>query len=180
MGEVLTQGAVVLCTHAGQAQPTIPLARVRLSGQAAVGASTPYLITGCTQTPPCVTAVWTSSAQRVRSVGVSLVLADSTGVCVPNGTDIVVAASGQSRVTASWPVHARPTPKGQSSTSGSGRPSLLPTRCCGPTDLPAGVQGVERHADVLARVVGNGGGHLVERGEPRDSVDRSPGDGATT
>jgi hypothetical protein len=101
MGEVLTQGAVVLCTHAGQAQPTIPLARVRLSGQPAVGVATPYLVTGCTQTPPCVTAVWTSSAQRVRSVDVPLVLADSTGVCVPNGTHIVVAASGQSRVTAS-------------------------------------------------------------------------------
>lgn len=101
MGEVLTQGAVVLCTHAGQGQATIPLARVRLSGQAAVGAATPYLVTGCTQTPPCVTAVWTSSAHRVWSVGVPLVLADSTGVCVPNGTPIVVAASGQSRVTAS-------------------------------------------------------------------------------
>ena len=57
MGEVLTQGRVVLCTHAGQAQPTIPLARVRLSGQPAVGVATPYLVTGCTQTPPCVTAV---------------------------------------------------------------------------------------------------------------------------
>lgn len=101
MGEVLTEGAVVLCTHAGQAQPTIPLARVRLSGQPAVGVATAYQITGCTQTPPWVTAIWTSSAQRVRSVGVPLVLADSTGVCVPNGTDIVVAASGQSRVTAS-------------------------------------------------------------------------------
>ena len=101
MGEVLTQGAVILCTHAGQAQPTIPLARVRLSGQPAVGAATPYLITGCTQTPPCVRAFWTSSAQRVRSVDVPLVLADSTGLCVPNGTDIVVAASAQSRVTAS-------------------------------------------------------------------------------
>jgi hypothetical protein len=101
MGEVLTQGAVVLCSHAGQAQPTLTLARVQLSGQPAVGAATPYLVRGCTQTPPCVTAVWTSSAQRVRSVGVPLIVADSTGVCVPNGTDIVVASSGQSRVMAS-------------------------------------------------------------------------------
>lgn len=100
MGEVLTTGGVVLCTHAGQAQPTFPLARVRLSGQPAVGADTPYLVTGCTQAPPCVTAVWTSSAQRVSSVGVPLVLADSTGVCAPHGTGVVVAASGQSRVTA--------------------------------------------------------------------------------
>ena len=101
MGEVLTEGAVVLCAHAGRAQPIIPLARVRLSGQPAVGVATPYLVTGCAQTPACVTAVWTSSAQRVMSVGIPLVLADSTGVCVPNGTNVVVAASGQSRVTAS-------------------------------------------------------------------------------
>ena len=101
MGEVLTQGAVVLCAHAGQAQPTIPLARVRLSGQAGVGRDTPYLVTGCPQTPPCVSAVWTSSAHRVTSLGVPLVLADSSGVCVPHGTPVVVAASGQSRVTAS-------------------------------------------------------------------------------
>jgi hypothetical protein len=48
MGEVLTQGAVILCAHTGQAEPTIPLARVRLSGQPAVGAATPCLVTGCT------------------------------------------------------------------------------------------------------------------------------------
>jgi hypothetical protein len=101
MGEVLNQGAVVLCSHGGEAQPVTQLSRVWLSGQLAVGAATPYLVTGCTQAPPCVTAVWTLGAQRVRSVGVPLVLADSTGVCVPNGTDIVVASSGQSRVTAS-------------------------------------------------------------------------------
>jgi hypothetical protein len=101
MGEVLNQGAVVLCSHDGQAQPTIPLSRVRLSGQPAVGAATAYLVTGCTQAPPCVTAFWTSAAQRARSVGVPLVLADSTAVCIPNGKGIVVASPGQSRVTAS-------------------------------------------------------------------------------
>lgn len=101
MGDVLNQGAVVLCSHDGQAQPTIPLSRVLLSGQPAVGAATAYLVTGCTQAPPCVAAFWTSAAQRVRSAGVPLVLADSTAVCVPDGTGIVVASPGQSRVTAS-------------------------------------------------------------------------------
>ena len=101
MGDVLNQGAVVLCSHDGQAQPTTPLARVLLSGQPAVGAASAYLITGCTEAPPCATAFWTSTSQRVRSAGVPLVLADSTAVCVPNGTGIVVASPGQARVTAS-------------------------------------------------------------------------------
>lgn len=101
MGDVLSQGAVVRCSHDGQAQPTIPLSRVLLSGQPAVGAATVYLVTGCTEAPPCLTAFWTSTAQRVRSAGIPLVLADSTAVCVPNGTGIVVASPGQARVTAS-------------------------------------------------------------------------------
>lgn len=101
MGDVLNQGAVVLCSHGGEAQPTVPLSRVRLSGAPAIGEATAYLVTGCTHAPPCVTAFWTSAARRVRSIGVPLVLADSTAVCVPNGTGIVVASPGQSRVTAS-------------------------------------------------------------------------------
>lgn len=101
MGHALTQGAVVLCSHDGQAQPTLALSRVLLSGQPAVGAAAPYLVLGCRQTPPCATAFWTSTAQRVRSAGVPLVLAESTAVCVPTGTGIVVASPGQGRVTAS-------------------------------------------------------------------------------
>lgn len=101
MGDVLNQGAVVLCSHGGQAQPTTPLLRVLLSGAPAVGADTAYLVTGCTHAVPCVAAFWTSAARRVSSAGVPLVLAHSTAVCVPNGTGIVVASPGQARVTAS-------------------------------------------------------------------------------
>lgn len=103
----LTQGAVVLCLHGGQAQPTTPLPRVRLSGQPAIGQTTAYTVAGCPFTlpgpapSPCVTATWTVTALRVRSGGIPLVLQDSTAVCVPNGTGLLVTSPGQVRVTAS-------------------------------------------------------------------------------
>lgn len=106
-GLALTQSAAVMCVHAGQAQPTTPLPRVLLSGTPAIGMSTAYLVAGCpfvlpSGTPsPCVTATWVAAALRVTSGGIPLVLQDSTAVCAPNGTGLIVSFSGQTRVTAS-------------------------------------------------------------------------------
>lgn len=106
-GLALTQSATVLCLHGGQAQPTVPLPRVRLSGAMAIGQSTSYAVAGCPFTlpgpapSPCVTATWSVTALRVSSGGVALVLQDSTAVCVPNGTGLIVASPGQVRVSAS-------------------------------------------------------------------------------
>lgn len=106
-GLLLTQGAAVLCLHGGQAQPTTPLPRVRLSGRQAIGQATVYVVAGCPFTvpgpapSPCVTATWTVTALRVRSNGIPLVLQDSTAVCVPNGTGLLVTFPGQTRVRAS-------------------------------------------------------------------------------
>jgi hypothetical protein len=99
-----TQGATTMCLHGGQAQPTAPLPRVKLSGQPAIGQSTTYTVAGCpfvvgTAPSPCVTASWAVAATRVRSTGVPLVLQDSTAVCVPNGTGLVLVP-GQTRVRA--------------------------------------------------------------------------------
>lgn len=105
-GLTLTQGAAVMCLHAGQAQPTTPLPRVRLSGQPAIGQATTYTIAGCPFTTPagnplpCVTASWVVAATRVRSTGIPLVLQDSTAVCVPNGTGLLITFPGQTRVKA--------------------------------------------------------------------------------
>ena len=41
-GSLLHLGAIVLCTHAGQAQPTAPFPRVMVSGQPVVTLATPY------------------------------------------------------------------------------------------------------------------------------------------
>ena len=106
-GPVLTQSATLLCLHGGQAQPTVPLPRVRLYGAAAIGQSTTCTVAGCPFTlpgpapSPCVSASWVLPALRVRSGGVPLVLQDSTAVCVPNGTGLLVASAGQVRVSAS-------------------------------------------------------------------------------
>lgn len=106
-GLALTQGAVVMCLHGGQAQPTVPLPRVTLGGQAAIGQATTYTIAGCPFTlppgspSPCGTASWTVTALRVKSGGIPLVLQDSTAVCVPNGTGLTITSPGQVRVQAS-------------------------------------------------------------------------------
>lgn len=93
-----------MCMHGGQAQPTSPLPRVKLSGQHAVGQATTYTIAGCPLVPPpgpppCVTATWVVPATRVRSTGIPLVVNSSTAVCVPTGTGLL-PVSFQVRVKA--------------------------------------------------------------------------------
>lgn len=97
-GYVLHSGATVLCLHAGQAQPTAPSPRVKVSGQPAVTQSCPYTVAGCALPPPpagngpCVTATWVVAALRVTSGGVPLLLQDSTALCAPTGTGLQAAA----------------------------------------------------------------------------------------
>ena len=74
---VLHLGATVLCTHAGQATPLAPFARVTVSGQPVVTLTSPYAIAGCalstTSTPPCVTGQFISGAARVLAGGAPVV-----------------------------------------------------------------------------------------------------------
>jgi hypothetical protein len=104
-GFVLHQGAVVLCTHAGQATPVVVNPRVTVSGQASVTLASPYSIAGCafpamtSGAPPCVTAQFVTSALRVTSMAQPLLLQDSQSVCVPTGTPLMIVAT-QPRVSA--------------------------------------------------------------------------------
>lgn len=103
-GFLLHVGATVLCSHGGQAQPTVPNPRVTLSGQPTVTMAAPYVVAGCTLPPPpaangpCVTAQWVSAATRVTSNGQPLLLLDSQAICAPTGTPLVVVMT-QIRVT---------------------------------------------------------------------------------
>ncbi len=96
---LLHQGATVLCAHTGQAQPTAPVPRVRVSGQPVVAQATPYMITGCTMPPPsggngpCVTAQWLTAAIRLRAGGQPLLLRDSQAICAPTGTPLTVVVT---------------------------------------------------------------------------------------
>ncbi len=95
-GFLLHVGATVMCSHAGQAQPTAPNPRVMVGGQPTVTQPTVYTIAGCPFTTPvpaplpCVTGQWITAAMRVMSGGMPLLLQDSQSVCVPNGTPMII------------------------------------------------------------------------------------------
>jgi hypothetical protein len=101
-GPLLHQGAVVLCAHGGQAQPTAPNPRVTVNGLPIVTLSAPYVVAGCPFVPPapgpCVSAQFVSFATRLLASGQPLLLADSQAVCIPTGTPVLIASS-QPRVT---------------------------------------------------------------------------------
>lgn len=104
-GFLLHVGAQVLCSHAGQATPTVPNPRVTVSGQPTVFLSTPYLISGCALPPPpaangpCVTAQWLVGTTRVMSNGQPLLVQSSQAICAPTGTPLLIVAT-QPRVSA--------------------------------------------------------------------------------
>lgn len=97
-------GATVLCAHAGQAQPTAVNPRVLVSGQPTVTLAAPYVVAGCALPPPpaangpCVTAQFVTSATRVTSNGLPLLLLDSQAICAPTGTPVLIVVT-QTRAT---------------------------------------------------------------------------------
>lgn len=104
-GFMVHVGATVLCSHAGQAQPTVPNTRVTVNGQPTVAITGPYTVAGCALPPPpsgngpCVTAQWVTGSTRVTSNGQPLVLLDSQAICAPSGTPLMITVT-QTRVTA--------------------------------------------------------------------------------
>ncbi len=104
-GFLVHVGAQVLCSHAGQAQPTAPNPRVLVSGQPTVLITAPYVIAGCAFPPPpaangpCVTGQWLSGTTRVLSNGQPLVVQSSASVCAPTGTPLLIVMT-QTRVSA--------------------------------------------------------------------------------
>jgi hypothetical protein len=102
-GPLLHVGATVLCSHAGQAQPTVPYPRVLVSGQPIVVQTTPYVVAGCTLPPPpaangpCLTAQWVTGALRVFANGVPVLLLSNQAICAPTGTPLIPSIA-QTRV----------------------------------------------------------------------------------
>ncbi len=93
-GFLLHLGATVLCSHGGQAQPTVTNPRVTVSGQPIVTISSPYVVAGCALPPPpaangpCVTAQFITSATRITAGGQPVLLQDSQAICAPTGTPL--------------------------------------------------------------------------------------------
>jgi len=95
-GYLLDKSAVVTCAHAGKASPVIVSSKVKISGIGICVATSMYEIKGCTFPPPpaangpCVTATFTTTALRVKSNGVPVLLQDGVASCIPTGTPLIV------------------------------------------------------------------------------------------
>jgi hypothetical protein len=104
-GFMMQQGATVMCSHGGQAQPTLPNPQVLVSGMPTITLSAPFVVAGCAMPPPpagngpCVTAQFLMGSVRVTSNGQPLLLFDSQAICAPTGTP-TITASTQTRVFA--------------------------------------------------------------------------------
>ena len=92
-GPIVHVGAVVTCSHAGQAQPTAPVPRVMVSGQPVVTIAFPYAVAACSLassgSPPCVTGQWIAGAVRVMALGQPVVIQSGQSTCVPTGTPMI-------------------------------------------------------------------------------------------
>lgn len=94
-GYLLHEGARVICSHGGEAQPINSFARVKVMGQPIVTQPAGYQITGCPFTSsgapqPCLTANWNTAATRIRAGGEPVLLQDSQAITTPNGVPLQV------------------------------------------------------------------------------------------
>lgn len=98
-GLLLHVGATVMCSHGGQAMPTAPNPRVKVSSQPVVNQTGPYTVAGCPFTTPagaplpCVTGQWVTGAIRVKAGGMPVLLQDSQAITVPNGVPLTVSVT---------------------------------------------------------------------------------------
>ena len=92
-GAILHAGAVVACSHGGQAQAVNPSPRVFVSTMPAVTLTTQYAVAGCSLTgssaPPCATGKWVTGSVRVFSMGAPLAVQVGQSTCVPTGTPLI-------------------------------------------------------------------------------------------
>jgi hypothetical protein len=103
-GPILHMGAKVVCSHGGQAIPTVPSPRVTVSAMPIATITAPYAVAGCPFVAPggngpCVTGQWVVGTVRVVSMGQPLVIQAGLSICTPTGTPLV-PVSAQTRVSA--------------------------------------------------------------------------------
>jgi hypothetical protein len=103
-GPILHMGATVMCSHGGQATPTVPSPRVTVMGMPIATIAAPYAVAGCAFAPPigngpCVTGQWTVGAVRVTSEGQPVVVMTGLAICTPTGTPLLPVVA-QTRVIA--------------------------------------------------------------------------------
>ena len=100
-GFLLNVGAVITCSHGGQAMPTVPSTSVMVDGQPATTMASAYVIAGCPFVPPggngpCVTAEFITTATQILIGGQPALLIDSQAICAPTGTPTIVMVTQMS------------------------------------------------------------------------------------
>ena len=95
---ILHMGATVLCSHGGQALPTVPSPVVLVSGMPIATIAAPYVIAGCAFVPPagngpCVVGQWVVGATMVLSQGQPVAILSGVSICAPTGTPMLPVAS---------------------------------------------------------------------------------------
>jgi hypothetical protein len=95
---ILHMGATVLCSHGGQAIPTVPSPVVLVSGMPIATIAAPYVIAGCAFVPPagngpCVVGQWVVGATMVLSQGQPVAILSGVSICAPTGTPMLPVAS---------------------------------------------------------------------------------------
>src|ERR1700755_3470909 len=93
-GPILHLGATVLCSHGGQAMPTVPSPVVLASGMPVATIAAPYAIAGCAFVPPagngpCVTGQWMVGALQVTSNGQPVAILSGVSTCIPTATPMI-------------------------------------------------------------------------------------------
>ena len=93
-GPILHMGATVLCSHGGQAVPTVPSPVGMVSGMPIATIAAPYAIAGCAFVPPagngpCVTGQWIVGATSVQSNGQPVAILSGASICAPTGTPMI-------------------------------------------------------------------------------------------
>ena len=102
-GFLLHQNAAVTCSHLGKATPAAVIPNVLVMGQPIVVSTAQWAVVGCTFPPPpaangpCVTAMFITSALRITSYGMPVLLQDGLSICAPTGTPLIITAT-QTRV----------------------------------------------------------------------------------
>jgi len=105
-GPLLTQLASVQCAHLGKGTPVTPNPRITIFGDPVVTIASQYTVAACQfptmtggNSPPCVSASFTTASTKVLTNTGFVLLGDSQGTSLPNGTPLVVVPA-QIKVTA--------------------------------------------------------------------------------
>lgn len=104
-GFILHQNTIVQCAHMARAMPTMPTFRVKVSGNMVVLSNDVHQVVACPNpvppgsNGPCITAQYSTSALRVKSSGIPVLLFDSQAICIPTGVPLTTMST-QMRVRA--------------------------------------------------------------------------------